>query len=105
MTGDDLGLSAETEQADGSRIYGCGATTMLHVYPAPDSACGTAGTIATWDTADLEPLVDELKRPRGDVRALRLSLRSHPGDSGRLGGLALRPRRQHVRHRGVARIA
>lgn len=57
---DKLSLSAEAEQADGSRLYGCGGTTVLHVYPAPDSAGKTAGTIATWHTADLEPLVDEL---------------------------------------------
>lgn len=55
-----LGLSAETEQADGSRVYACGGGTSLHVYPSPASAGKTAGTIATWHAADLERVVDEL---------------------------------------------
>ncbi len=57
---DRLGLSAETEQADGSRIYSCAGGTSLHVYPSPESAGKTAGTIATWHTDDLERLVDDL---------------------------------------------
>lgn len=57
---DALGLAAETEQGDGSRIYACGGGTSLHVYPSPESAGKTAGTLATWHVADLEQIVDEL---------------------------------------------
>lgn len=55
-----LGLTAETEQGDESRIYACGGGTALHVYPSPDNAGKTAGTLATWRVADLEQIVDEL---------------------------------------------
>jgi catechol 2,3-dioxygenase-like lactoylglutathione lyase family enzyme len=55
-----LGLSAGESQGDDSRIYECGGGTSLHVYPSPSGARGTAATLATWDVADLERVVDEL---------------------------------------------
>jgi catechol 2,3-dioxygenase-like lactoylglutathione lyase family enzyme len=55
-----LGLATAKEQADGSRIYASGGGASLHVYPSPDSAGKTAGTLATWYVPDLEQVVDEL---------------------------------------------
>jgi catechol 2,3-dioxygenase-like lactoylglutathione lyase family enzyme len=55
-----LGLAEGIDQADGSRIYICQGGTSLHVYPSPQNAGETAGTVATWYVADLERVVDEL---------------------------------------------
>ncbi len=55
-----LGLSAVGSGADGSKIYSCGAATLLNVYPAPDSAGTSEATLATWQVDDVEQMVDEL---------------------------------------------
>ena len=55
-----VGLSARTEQGDGSRVYALGGGTSLHVYPSPNATGKTAGTIATWHVSNLEQVVDEL---------------------------------------------
>jgi catechol 2,3-dioxygenase-like lactoylglutathione lyase family enzyme len=55
-----LGLSAATEQADGSRIYTAAGETSLHVYPSPARAGGSTATLATWYVDDVEGVVDEL---------------------------------------------
>jgi catechol 2,3-dioxygenase-like lactoylglutathione lyase family enzyme len=55
-----LGLSAGEEQPDDSRIYACGGDTSLHVYQSPAHAGRAAATLATWNVADLEQVVDEL---------------------------------------------
>jgi catechol 2,3-dioxygenase-like lactoylglutathione lyase family enzyme len=55
-----LGLSAGGEQADESRIYGCGGDTSLHVYVSPTDAVKPTATLATWQVPDLEQVVDQL---------------------------------------------
>ena len=55
-----LGLVAEHAGADGSRVYGCGGGTALHVYPSPSSAGESTATLATWYVDDVERVVDEL---------------------------------------------
>jgi catechol 2,3-dioxygenase-like lactoylglutathione lyase family enzyme len=42
-----LGLSAEAEQSDESRIYACGGGTSLHVYASPTPAVKGTATLAT----------------------------------------------------------
>ena len=53
-----LGLRAEREQSDESRLYPCGGGTSLHVYVSPAPSRGTA-TLATWYVSDLDQVVDE----------------------------------------------
>jgi catechol 2,3-dioxygenase-like lactoylglutathione lyase family enzyme len=55
-----LGLSAEEEQSDESRIYACGGGTGLHVYVSPTDATRATATLATWYVPDLEQTVAEL---------------------------------------------
>ena len=55
-----LGLSAVQAGADGSRVYGAGGDTSLHVYPSPTHAGMSAATLATWYVDDVEQVVDEL---------------------------------------------
>lgn len=61
---DQLGLSPSAEFHDGSRVYECGGGTLLHVYASPSSAGEASATRATWEVAELEHVVDEL-RSRG----------------------------------------
>jgi len=56
-----LGLSAETSGADGSRIYGSGGGPALHVYPSPATAGKTPATLATWYVDDMDTVVDDLE--------------------------------------------
>jgi catechol 2,3-dioxygenase-like lactoylglutathione lyase family enzyme len=56
-----LGLVADVQQSDQSRIYPCGAGTSLHVYESPTQAGGGTATAATWYVADLGEVVDELR--------------------------------------------
>jgi predicted enzyme related to lactoylglutathione lyase len=56
-----LGLSAETSGADGSRIYGSGGGASLHVYPSPPTAGKTPATLATWYVDDMDQVVGELE--------------------------------------------
>jgi catechol 2,3-dioxygenase-like lactoylglutathione lyase family enzyme len=55
-----LGLSAEEDQADESRVYVCGGGTSLHVYESPAHAGKAPATLATWYVTDLEQVVDQL---------------------------------------------
>ena len=57
-----LGLSAETDPPEESRIYACGGGTSLHVYVSPAHAGTSTATVATWSVPDLEAVVDELGR-------------------------------------------
>ena len=55
-----LGLRAREQQADNSRLYGCGGGTSLHVYASAATAGTSAATLATWQVTNLERVVDEL---------------------------------------------
>jgi catechol 2,3-dioxygenase-like lactoylglutathione lyase family enzyme len=55
-----LGLSAEGEEADESRIYACGGDTALHIYVSPTDAVKPTATLATWQVSDLGHVVEEL---------------------------------------------
>jgi catechol 2,3-dioxygenase-like lactoylglutathione lyase family enzyme len=56
-----LGLAAAEIQPEESRIYACGGDTSLHVYASPGHAGKATATLATWQVADLEQTVDELR--------------------------------------------
>lgn len=55
-----LGLSGGREIGDGGITYPCGAGREIHIYPSPDNAGKSGGTIAAWDVDDIEKTVDEL---------------------------------------------
>jgi catechol 2,3-dioxygenase-like lactoylglutathione lyase family enzyme len=55
-----LGLSADGDDADGGRTYGCDEQTSLHVFPSAGYEGGTGATLADWSVDDLESVVDEL---------------------------------------------
>jgi catechol 2,3-dioxygenase-like lactoylglutathione lyase family enzyme len=55
-----LGLSGGVERGDGGVSYDCDAGTRLHVYPSPDNAGKSDGTLAAFQTDDVEGVVDEL---------------------------------------------
>jgi catechol 2,3-dioxygenase-like lactoylglutathione lyase family enzyme len=55
-----LGLAPGEGSRDGSRTYPCGAGTSLHVYASPGHAGKATATVARWDVADLEQVIDEL---------------------------------------------
>jgi len=55
-----LGLTGIEEPYDGSRIYGCGGDTSLHVYASPGHAGTATATLAMRSVANLEETVDEL---------------------------------------------
>jgi catechol 2,3-dioxygenase-like lactoylglutathione lyase family enzyme len=55
-----LGLSGGREIGDGGITYPCGGGREIHIYPSPDNAGKSGGTIAAWDVDDLEKTVDEL---------------------------------------------
>jgi catechol 2,3-dioxygenase-like lactoylglutathione lyase family enzyme len=55
-----LGLVADEERSDESRIYPCAGGTSLHVYESPTQAGRGTATVATWYVADLGAVVDEL---------------------------------------------
>src|SRR5262249_23619359 len=55
-----LGLRAGQQQADDSRLYGCGGGTSLHVSASAATAGTSAATLATWQVTNLERVVDEL---------------------------------------------
>jgi MFS transporter, DHA2 family, multidrug resistance protein len=56
-----LGLSGSRDLHDGSRVYECGGGTSLHIYASPANAGKATATLATWNAADLERVVDELR--------------------------------------------
>jgi catechol 2,3-dioxygenase-like lactoylglutathione lyase family enzyme len=56
-----LGLSGSRDLHDGSRVYECGGGTSLHIYASPANAGKATATLATWNAADLEQVVDELR--------------------------------------------
>ena len=45
---------------DGGITYPCGGGREIHIYPSPDNAGKSGGTIAGWEVDDLEKTVDEL---------------------------------------------
>jgi catechol 2,3-dioxygenase-like lactoylglutathione lyase family enzyme len=55
-----LGLAGGEQQSDESRIYACGDGTSLHVYESRAHAGKADTTLATWEVADVEDVVDEL---------------------------------------------
>jgi catechol 2,3-dioxygenase-like lactoylglutathione lyase family enzyme len=55
-----LGLRADREQSDESRIYPCGGGTSLHIYVSPASNVRGTATLATWYVPDLDQVVDGL---------------------------------------------
>ena len=55
-----LGLSGGREIGDGGITYPCGAGRAIHIYPSPDNAGKSGGTIAAWEVDNLESTVDEL---------------------------------------------
>ena len=55
-----LGLSGGRPIGDGGITYPCGAGREIHIYPSPDNAGKSSGTIAAWEVEDLEKTVDEL---------------------------------------------
>jgi catechol 2,3-dioxygenase-like lactoylglutathione lyase family enzyme len=55
-----LGLSGGTERGDGGVSYDCDAGTRLHVFPSPENAGKSGGTLAAFQTDDVDGLVDEL---------------------------------------------
>jgi uncharacterized protein YndB with AHSA1/START domain/catechol 2,3-dioxygenase-like lactoylglutathione lyase family enzyme len=55
-----LGLSGVVDQHDDSRVYRCGGDTSLHVYVSSGNAGTATATLASWDVADIEQVVDEL---------------------------------------------
>ena len=55
-----LGLSGGREIGDGGITYPCGAGRAIHIYPSPDNAGKSGGTIAAWEVDNLENTVDEL---------------------------------------------
>src|SRR4030095_16763583 len=48
------------EIGDGGITYPCGAGRAIHIYPSPDNAGKSGGTIAAWEGENLENTVDEL---------------------------------------------
>jgi catechol 2,3-dioxygenase-like lactoylglutathione lyase family enzyme len=55
-----LGLSGGRDINDGGITYPCGGGREFHIYPSPDNAGKSGGTIAAWEVDDLEKTVDEL---------------------------------------------
>jgi catechol 2,3-dioxygenase-like lactoylglutathione lyase family enzyme len=55
-----LGLSGGRDIGDGGITYPCGGGREIHIYPSPDDAGSSGGTIAAWEVEDLEKTVDEL---------------------------------------------
>ena len=55
-----LGLRAGKQPADDSRLYRCAAGTSLHVSTSAATAGTSTATLATWEVANLEGVVDEL---------------------------------------------
>jgi catechol 2,3-dioxygenase-like lactoylglutathione lyase family enzyme len=55
-----LGLSPGEGSRNGSRTYRCGAGSSLHVYASPAHAGKATATVARWEVADLERVIDEL---------------------------------------------
>src|SRR5687768_7457003 len=55
-----LGLTPGATQPDDSRIYACGGDTSLHVYESREHAGKATTTVATWEVANLDQVVDEL---------------------------------------------
>ena len=55
-----LGLSGGRNIGDGGITYPCGAGREIHIYPSPNNAGKSGGTIAAWEVDDLEKTVDEL---------------------------------------------
>jgi catechol 2,3-dioxygenase-like lactoylglutathione lyase family enzyme len=55
-----LGLSGGRDIGDGGITYPCGGGREIHIYPSPDNAGTSGGTIAAWEVNDLEKTVDEL---------------------------------------------
>src|SRR5215216_5412286 len=55
-----LGLSRGEGSRDGSRVYPCEGGTTLYVYASPAHAGKATATVARWDVADIEQVVDEL---------------------------------------------
>jgi catechol 2,3-dioxygenase-like lactoylglutathione lyase family enzyme len=55
-----LGLSGGREIGDGGITYPCGAGRAIHIYPSPDNAGKSGGTIAAWEVDNVEKTVDEL---------------------------------------------
>jgi catechol 2,3-dioxygenase-like lactoylglutathione lyase family enzyme len=55
-----LGLSGGTDTGDAGRTYECGGGSEIHIYPSPDNAGKSMGTVAGWGVDDLDKTVDEL---------------------------------------------
>jgi catechol 2,3-dioxygenase-like lactoylglutathione lyase family enzyme len=55
-----LGLSGGKDEVDGGVTYTCGDGTTIHPYPSPDNAGKSGATLAFWEVADLDAMVDEL---------------------------------------------
>jgi catechol 2,3-dioxygenase-like lactoylglutathione lyase family enzyme len=56
-----LGLEPKGQQYEGTRSYGCGNGTSLHIYAAPGRAGATTATVARWDVNDIVAAVEDLK--------------------------------------------
>ncbi len=59
--GGKLGLAPTEEGVEGSWTYRCADGTSLHLYVAPDNAGRATGTVARFDVASVERVVDELR--------------------------------------------
>lgn len=55
-----LGLAPVGEQHGETRRYACGDGSMLYVYVAPAHAGNATATLARWDVADIERVVEDL---------------------------------------------
>lgn len=55
-----LALSGVEDPHDHSRVYTCRGGSSIHVYASPTNAGRAPATLATWQVADLEQVVDEL---------------------------------------------
>ena len=55
-----LGLSGGKDEVDGGVTYTCGDGTTIHPYPSPDNAGKSGATLAFWEVADVDTMVDEL---------------------------------------------
>ena len=55
-----LGLSGGRDIGDGGITYPCGEGREIHIYPSPENAGKSGGTLAGWEVDDVEKTVDEL---------------------------------------------
>jgi catechol 2,3-dioxygenase-like lactoylglutathione lyase family enzyme len=55
-----LGLAGGRDAGDGGRTYECAGGSELHIYPSPDNAGKSSGTVAGWGVDDVDQVVAEL---------------------------------------------